>query len=181
MTIEISDTIRLELIAEKHAQALFNAVDGNREHIGVFMPWVGNMLAVENTLNYIKSCEQLYAEQKEVSFVIIQNETLVGRIGIHYINQQNKNASIGYWLVKDAVGKGIITRSCIALISYGFKELGLHRIEIKAAVGNYRSRAIPEKLQFKKEGILREAELVNNKFLDLFLYAMLASEWGNRF
>lgn len=179
MIIQINETIHLELTAEKHAQALFAAVDANREHIGTFMPWVGNMLAIEHARYYLKSCEQLYAEQKEVSFVIIQDETVIGRIGIHYINEQNKCGAIGYWLVKDAVGKGIITRSCSALIRYGFKELGLHRIEIKAAVANKRSWSIPEKLRFKKEGILREAELVNGVFLDLYLYSLLASEWSD--
>lgn len=177
MIIHINDTTRLELTSVKHAEALFDAVDGNRDHIGVFMPWVGNMLAVENAYNYLKSCEQLYTEQKEVSFVIMENETLVGRIGIHYINPQNKCGAIGYWLVKDAVGKGIVTQSCKALIDYCFKELGLHRIEIKAAVANYKSQAVSEKLGFKKEGILREAEFVNGRFLDLYVYSLLSSEW----
>jgi ribosomal-protein-serine acetyltransferase len=63
------------------------------------------------------------------------------------------------------------------LITYGFKVLGLHRIEIKTATNNLKSQAIPEKLNFKKEGILREAELVNNKFLDLYLYSILSFEW----
>jgi ribosomal-protein-serine acetyltransferase len=55
--------------------------------------------------------------------------------------------------------------------------LALNRIELKAAVENLRSRAVAEKLGFTKEGIAREAELVNNKFLDLTLYSMLSSEW----
>ena len=54
---------------------------------------------------------------------------------------------------------------------------GLNRIEIKCAVGNNKSRAIPQKLQFKQEGILRQAELLNGKFIDLYLYAMLKEEW----
>jgi len=70
-----------------------------------------------------------------------------------------------------------MVRSCKALITYGFHELSLHRIEIKAATDNVRSQAIPAKLNFVKEGILREAELVNDKFLDLILYSMLEREW----
>ena len=63
------------------------------------------------------------------------------------------------------------------LIALGFTEIGLHRLEIKAATTNLRSQAIPEKLSFKKEGVLREAELVNDKFLDLYLYSLLSHEW----
>jgi ribosomal-protein-serine acetyltransferase len=109
--------------------------------------------------------------------VILQNDVTVGRIGLHHLNRDNKNASIGYWLTKNTEGKGIITRSCKVLITYGFEELELHRIEIKAAVNNVKSQAIPQKLNFTKEGTLRESELVNGVFLDLVLYSMLQDEW----
>ncbi|MEO7049127.1 MAG: GNAT family protein, partial [Ferruginibacter sp.] len=101
-----------------------------------------------------------------------------GRIGLHYWNRQNNTAAIGYWLTKDALGKGIIIRACKALIDYGFSEMGLNRIEIKAATTNLKSQAIPEKLGFKKEGILREAEIVNGRYLDLVLFSLLKNEYA---
>jgi ribosomal-protein-serine acetyltransferase len=177
MTIKIDQNLTLELTAEKHAKVLYDAVDNNREHLSKFLPWVGNMQSVNDFQNYIKSCEILYLQGKEVSFVIISNDDTVGRIGLHHLDTQNKNAAIGYWLTKNAEGKGIITKSCEAIINYGFQKLELQRIEIKAAVENLRSRAIPEKFRFTKEGILRQAELVNGKFLDLVLYSILRSEW----
>ena len=179
MIIVIDENLRLELTAEKHARGLFDAVDANREHLSQFLPWVDNMQSVDDFRDYIKNCELLYQQNKEVSFVILLDGLVVGRIGLHYLNLQNKNAAIGYWLIKDAEGKGIISKSCRAIITYGFQELKLHRIEIKAAIGNFKSQAIPEKLNFKKEGILRQAELVNNKFLDLFIYSILDFEWRN--
>jgi ribosomal-protein-serine acetyltransferase len=74
-------------------------------------------------------------------------------------------------------GKGIITQSCKTLINYGFNNLQLHRIEIKAATHNLKSQAIAEKLHFKKEGVLRAAELVNNVYFDLQVYSILRPEW----
>jgi len=177
MIIIIDTNLKLELTTAHHAEGLFEAVDKNRGHLSTFLTWVGSMKSVADFKNYISNCEQLYQEKKEVSFAIIFNGTVAGRIGLHHINLQNKNASIGYWLTKDAEGKGIIIRSCKKLIDYGFQELGLHRIEIKAAVENKRSQAIPQKLNFKKEGILRGAELVNGSFLDLVLYSILRNEW----
>jgi len=177
MILKIDNKLTLELTAQRHADALFQAVDKNRKHLLTFLPWVGNMNSVYDFNEYIKNCEQLYEEKKELSFVIVSDKNTVGRIGLNNINLQNKNASIGYWLTKDAEGKGIITRSCKKLITVGFDQLGMHRIEIKAAVNNLRSRAIPQKLNFREEGILREAELVNGTFLDLVLYSMLREEW----
>lgn len=177
MILTINDGLRLELTAVKHANGLYEAVDNNRRHLSEFLPWVGQMKSVGDFYNYIKDCESLYQQGKEVSFVIISDEVAVGRIGLHHLDQLNRIGAIGYWLTEDAVGKGIITQSCIKLISYGFEELNLNRIEIKAATGNLRSQTIPEKLNFKKEGILRQAGLVNDEFLDLNLYVMLKEEW----
>jgi ribosomal-protein-serine acetyltransferase len=53
----------------------------------------------------------------------------------------------------------------------------LHRVEIQAAVDNRRSRAIPERLGFREEGVRREAERIGERYNDLAVYAMLASEW----
>lgn len=177
ITIAIDENIKLELTAAKHARGLYDAVKANRKHLSQFLPWVGNMQSLADFRQYIETCETLYRQGKEVSFVILLNEVAVGRIGLHHVNPDNKNASIGYWLMKEAEGKGIIIRSCRKLITYGFDELHLHRIEIKAAVQNVKSRAIPEKLNFKKEGVLRDAELVNGVYLDLILYSMLRDEW----
>ena len=59
-------------------------------------------------------------------------------------------------------------------MDHAFGELGLHRVEIKAAEGNRRSRAIPERLGFEQEGILREAECVDDRYMDLVVYGLLA-------
>ena len=146
MILTIDSNLTLELTAALHAEGLFEAVDKNREHLLPFLHWVGNMKSVSDFQSYVKNCEQLYEEKKEVSFVIISDEKLIGRTGLHYINHQNKNAAIGYWLTKDAEGKSIVTMSCKKLINYGFQELGLHRIEIRASVNNLRSQSIPQKL-----------------------------------
>ncbi len=177
MTIFIDKNVSLELISAKHAVALYEAVDNNREHLSQFLSWVGDMESPSDIVNYIQNCESLYIQKKEVSFVIISGEKTVGRIGLHHLNLQNKNAAIGYWLTKDAEGNGIITRSCKKLLDYGFQSLGLHRIEIKAAVANVKSQAIPLKLNFKKEGISREAEFVGGKYIDLEVFSMLRGEW----
>ncbi|RYD83166.1 MAG: N-acetyltransferase [Sphingobacteriales bacterium] len=173
MTININENIVLELTAQKHAQGLLDAVNKNREHLSRFLPWVGNMQTVEDFKNYIQHCEMQLQQKTDISFVILANNTVAGRIGLHYIHPHNKHGAIGYWIAKEFEGQGIVLQSCKAVIRYGFDILGLHRIEIKAAVENTRSQAIPEKLGFFKEGILREAEFVNNAFTDIVLYSLL--------
>jgi ribosomal-protein-serine acetyltransferase len=50
-------------------------------------------------------------------------------------------------------------------------------VVIEAVVDNTRSRAIPERLGFTQEGILREAKRIRGRFEDAALYSMLASDW----
>ena len=53
----------------------------------------------------------------------------------------------------------------------------MNRIEIHCATENVRSRAIPEKLNFKLDGVLRQSEWRHTRFFDMAIYSMLAEEW----
>ena len=177
MQIIVDSNIKLDLLSEKYTEELFLAIDQNRAHLASFLPWVSNMLSIENAQNYIEYSQQLYHQGKEISFLILFDHQLIGRIGLHHIDDQNKNASIGYWLTQKFQGKGIVSAACKKIISFGFEKINLQRIEIKAAVNNTKSKAIPEKLGFKHEGILRQAEFVNHQFHDLSVYSILKHEW----
>jgi ribosomal-protein-serine acetyltransferase len=63
------------------------------------------------------------------------------------------------------------------LVDHALSTWRLHRVEIRAAPENRRSRAIPERLGFRQEGTLREAQLVDGRYLDSVIYAVLAADW----
>ena len=103
-----------------------------------------------------------------------------GSIGCHPIDWANRTCSIGYWIEERHQGKGIITRCCAALLDYLFDELGLHRVVIQCGTGNQRSCAIPQRLGFTREGVAREAEWVNDRWVDLVCWGMLEEDWRAR-
>lgn len=179
MKIQVDEIISLEFLEEIHAESLLNLVNANRYYLREWLPWVDQMRTVANFAYYISDTKKRAAEKTDFGYAIIIDKNIVGRIGLHHINHQHRIAEIGYWLADGLQGRGIISKSCKAIINHAFKELGLNRIEIKCGVGNDKSRAVAEKLQFKQEGILRQAELLNGKFIDLYLYAMLKDEWQN--
>ena len=76
-----------------------------------------------------------------------------------------------------AQGRGIMTRACAAMTRWCFDELKLNRVEIQCARENARSRAVPMRLGFVQEGILRQAGTAEAGFVDHVVYGMLASEW----
>ena len=83
------------------------------------------------------------------------------------------STSIGYWLAESAQRRGTMTRAVQTLLDHAFGVWQLHRVEIRAAVNNTRSRAIPERLGFNQEGVLRAAERIGKRYTDQVVYAML--------
>jgi ribosomal-protein-serine acetyltransferase len=73
-----------------------------------------------------------------------------------------------------------VTAACRALVDHAFEELGLNRVSIACATENKESCAILERLGFRREGIVRQAEWLYDHFVDHVVYATLASEWQTR-
>lgn len=176
MTITIDNTLRLELITENHAQPIFDMVDANRAHLRPWLPFVDRMQTVEFAQNFVKGTMQRNSEGNEYAFVIVENEKVIGRIGVYKIDNQNKIGEIGYWIVEESQGKGIVTKSCKGIIDFCFSNLQLNRIEIRCGTENRKSKIIPEKLKFTKEGVIRQGELLYDSFIDLNLYSLLKSD-----
>jgi ribosomal-protein-serine acetyltransferase len=171
------ETIQLEPMVPDHAEQLLQVVNGNRSHLGRWLPWVPFMQTADDFRNYIERSRRLHYEGTERNWVIKYKDDIAGRIGIHYIQQQNKTGAIGYWLGKEFEGKGIVTKSCKAVLDHCFTVLQLNRVELKCGTANLKSAAIADRMHFTQEGVLRQAERVNGKFIDLSLYAILKDEW----
>ena len=75
-------------------------------------------------------------------------------------------------------GRGVVSAACSALVNHAFDEAKLNRVEIRCAVGNTRSRAIPQRLGFHQEGLLHDAEWLYDHFVDHIVYAMIARDWA---
>jgi ribosomal-protein-serine acetyltransferase len=103
-----------------------------------------------------------------------------GIIGYHGFDWMNRSVEIGYWLGEKFQGHGIMTKSCRTLVDYAFFEYNLNRVQIRCAIGNKKSIAIIERLGFIKEGCTRQAELLYDHYVDLFVYGMTADMWEIR-
>ena len=176
MIIEINENIVLELIHQKHAQPIFDLVDENRLYLREWLSFVDRMQTLGFAENFVNSTIQRNHDGIEFAFVIVENDKVIGRIGVYEINGPNKIGEIGYWLAENEQGKGIVTKSCKALIDFCFSYLQLNRIEIKCGSRNFKSKKIPEKLNFSREGVIRDGELLHGQFIDLNLYSLLKSD-----
>jgi len=161
----------------KDAPLLFKLVDDNREILKKWLAWVPGVKEAKDSRKFISKCLKEYKEKTALEMGVWRNGKLIGCIGLHNIEKDNKKATLGYWLSKNSQGKGAMTLAVKALVGYGFNKLNLNRIDLKAGKENVKSRAIPERLSFKQEGIMRDDVCVDNRYVDHVIYGVLKKEW----
>lgn len=164
----------------RDARALFGLVEANRDRLRRWLPWPDANRSVLDSRAYILRVRALARRGAAQSYGLWWKERLVGVAGFVWIDAPNATAGIGYWLDAGAEGHGLMTRAVAALLRHGFRDLGLARIEIRAGVRNRRSRAVPLRLGFRKEGVLRQVERLADRTVDHAVYGLLASEWPSR-
>jgi len=178
--LRAGDNLELELMADGHAEELFELTDKNREYLRQWLPWLDSNKYLQNTIDFIKYNRKQYKENSSMQMCIRYDGELAGVIGFHKVDWLNHSTGIGYWLSRDRQGRGIMTASCECILDYAFGHLGLNRVEIRCATGNTRSRAIPERLGFREEGTFRQAEWLYDHYVDHVVYSMLKVEWKSR-
>ncbi|MDP4086323.1 MAG: GNAT family protein [Bacillota bacterium] len=176
---KIDENISLRLIELNDAERIFNLTDKSRNYLKEWLPWLDSTTKVEDTQGFIQSCLKGYAENNSITTVILFDGDVAGVAGFNRINWSNKTAYIGYWLGEEFQRKGIMTKVAKALTDYAFNQLNLNKVEIRAALGNKKSRSIPERLGFIKEGCIRSAECLYDHYVDHIVYGILAVEWKN--
>lgn len=174
---KIDENLKLILPQPHHAEELTKVARENLEQLKPWMVWATDDFSVDKAQKFIEFNLKQFDEKGSFTTFVLLEEKLVGGIGFHSLDSKNKNAQIAYWLAKEAQGKGIMTRCCRRLFNYLFDEFGLNRIQLNCNVENVKSRAVPERLGCKLEGIHRQIEFHNDRFRDLAFYAMLKEDW----
>lgn len=169
----------LRLLRTEDARELHALVEANREYLARWLPWAGSQ-ELPGTEEFIAETQDQRARNDGFQACVAPEGPIIGMAGFHSVNWVNRHTSIGYWLAEDHQGRGIKTTAVRALVDHAFGEWSLHRVEIHCAPANHRSRAIPERLGFREEVTLREAELVGGRYLDSVVYGLLEGEWKGR-
>jgi len=176
-SLKVDDNVELRSFAEADAAEIFNLAKENYEHLRPFVHWITKDYSIETARDFIERTQKAFAEKTGQTFGIFQNEKLVGAISFVVFNWKSRRTEIGYWIDKNYEGRGIVTESCKVLTNYAFQELKMNRIEIRCATENTRSCAVPERLNFKLDGVLRQSEWRHTRFFDMAIYSLLAEEW----
>ena len=176
--IIVDDELSIIVPTSEDAVELFSLVDDNRQYLREWLPWLDNNLSVKDELDFIEISQKNRIQGSSGVWLIRENNDLVGTISINWIDWDNKSCGLGYWISKEKVGKGIVNRCCISLINNLISNNQIHRFVIEAAVENFASRKVAEKLGMRLEGIIKDRELLYDTYVDAALYAITAPEWN---
>jgi ribosomal-protein-alanine N-acetyltransferase len=138
---------------------------------------MGHITIVTNDVEATKEQMTFFAdlEQNETgiwwAICSLDNQIFYGAGGLNSLIKEHKKAEIGFWLISDYWGKGIMKEAMPLICDYGFKKLGLHRIEGIVETENQNCKNVMAKLDFQYEGTMKECEIKNGKFISLDIYA----------
>jgi RimJ/RimL family protein N-acetyltransferase len=107
----------------------------------------------------------------------LRRKDVAGDPGLRRHDISDFEGDIGYELAPQHWGKGYATEAARAMLDFGFRELGLHRISSWCIADNVASARVLERLGMKLEGRLRQNERFKGRWWDTLLYAILEDEW----
>jgi ribosomal-protein-serine acetyltransferase len=173
----IDDEVDLRILERRHTEELFELTDSNRAFLREWLMWTDDVRTLTDMRTYIQEGLRQFAENDGFQAGIWFKGDLCGVIGHHSIDWNNRSTELGYWLGRSYTGRGIMTRAVRASVNYAFDIYRLHRVVIRCAAGNIKSRAIPERLGFTQDGIMREELFLHDQYVNHVVYSMLADEW----
>lgn len=174
--LPVADGVKLRLLEEADAAELHGLIETNRAYLALWLPWAAGQ-TLDDTLDFIRGTRSQAQDNKGFQAAIVTEVGIVGVIGYVSVDWANRSTRIGYWLDAAHQGRGIMTAAVRLLVDHALTVWQLNRVEIVVATENRRSRAIPERLDFRDEGTLRQFQLVGGRYLDCISYSLLAEDW----
>ncbi|MBN1776800.1 MAG: GNAT family N-acetyltransferase [Clostridiales bacterium] len=116
-------------------------------------------------------------------FVIadVKDQSYIGQMDIFEINWKIRKGIVGTVIGSDgARGKGYGTEALKLLEDYAFGVLGLERLELDVYASNARAIRCYEKAGFRHEGTRRHAAMVNGKYTDVRMMAVIKEDWETK-
>ena len=104
--------------------------------------------------------------------------TVAGSIGVRLGDPAQAVAEIGYWVARDARGRGFATRALRLLAGWLLDEMALARLQLQADLRNEASQRVAEKVGFTREGVLRSSRfnVRRGERVDVVLFSLLPGE-----
>ena len=175
LPLRVDADVELVLLDQQRTDAVHALVLSSLEHLRPWEEIARPDLTREETLEYVTAGQRSWAEGRALPSAVVYRGEIAGVVGARITREVDK-AQIGYWLGSAYQGLGIMTRSVRAVVQTLFDDEGMHRVELRTAADNLRSRALAERLGFTLEGTLREVYPIDGVRHDLCIFGRLRTD-----
>ncbi|MFN2190375.1 MAG: GNAT family N-acetyltransferase [Candidatus Promineifilaceae bacterium] len=164
----------------RDAPLLKESVEASLEHLKPWMPWVHEEPEpLQVKIDRLRTFRARFDSDEDYIYAIfnLEETEVLGGTGLH-TRAGEKAREIGYWIHVDHIGKGLATEATMALIKVAFEISRVERIEIHCDPINHLSAAIPKKLGFSMDGIIRKSMVhLEGKLRDTMIWTLLRDEY----
>jgi ribosomal-protein-serine acetyltransferase len=129
-------TLRPYLMSD--IDATYKAIRESLAELSPWLPFAHEYYSSKESREWIKQRPRDWKKGTGYEFVILdaKDGTIIGGCGLNGINLERDRANLGYWVRTSHMGNGVAPAAARLLAAWGFKALGLNRIEIVVATGN---------------------------------------------
>lgn len=170
--IAVGPSIYLKSISQDDAPRLHDVIIREKARLSEFLHWPRYINSLDDTIRFCAISEKSFGNSNAI-YIAEFNGELAGVISFNNLDFANGIGDIGYWLTGNHEKKGIVSNAVEALIGAYAGSRQIRRFVIKCASRNRPSRAVAERLGFKFEGTLEQAEKIGNEYLDQRIYARI--------
>lgn len=135
--------------------------------------------SLDDTQAWLQRLQASYDRREALFWCLTRkgDDTVIGTCTFWNFDPSFQCAEVGYELHPAYGQQGIMAEAVSAILTYGFRKLGLHRIEANPLADNTPSERLLLKLGFTHEGTLRQRHFFRDHFADQLYFGLLKEEW----
>ncbi len=156
------------------------AVDASIEHLLPWMPWAHTEPEeLQTKIDRLRHFRGMFDMGNDFFYAIFDpaETRVLGGSGLH-TRVGTGAREIGYWIHQEEIGRGYASETTAALTKVAFEIDRVDRVEIRCDPRNTRSAAVPARLGFTNEGVLRARTRDHEGVLrDSMVWTLLAGEY----
>ncbi|XXF75424.1 GNAT family protein [Myxococcaceae bacterium GXIMD 01537] len=156
------------------------AVESSGEYLREFFPPpTDGTPPLETHVAQVRKFRGHFDLDQDRTYAVVDPDTgrFLGEVGL-YTRAGIGAREVGYWVRRDAAGKGLATEMASAVIRTAFELDGLKRIDLTCDPANLASAAVARRMGFTLEGRLRDRQLApHHRRGDIFYFTLLSTEY----
>ncbi|MCM3733614.1 GNAT family N-acetyltransferase [Fictibacillus nanhaiensis] len=156
-----TDRLLIRMPMPGDGKVMYEAINASIEELKPWLPFAQMEQTEEDVEVNIREAHLKFLKREDLRLLVFLKDSgeLVASSGLHRIDWDIPKFEIGYWIDSRHSGKGYMTEAVQGITDFAVNELKARRLEIRCDTSNIKSAAIPERLGFTLEGILRNDSL----------------------